>query len=305
MKKVTVLIIVVVLAASVLLVYLSLYFASLQKQPQLPRQPPPLEQVVSASGKKYVIKEPLSWSDVFLLVLRDQASYRHLMPYSDPYDKFILGEMYIAYVVNGSGCQGILDWCSKRWGCGFYDFLLKDNCALLEMLMFSTEKSWYPTIALVNKLADRVPVSGNYSLWALVYWENGSMVVEFFNVADPAEDAELSARIKSLAEKYPAFMLVTLGEKSWWWYDEYRTLTSSGVPFALLLQMTENAPYVPQLERELDSSYGASIYTVAGILYKNGEIYALWAPLGFRCEYFTIEHCSESLQEVLKYATSG
>ena len=110
----------------------------------------------------------MSWSEVFLLVLKNQANYRYIMPSYETLDRIILGEMYIRYLINDSGCPGVLKWCSESGFCGYYDFLLKDDCALLKLLMFSAEKSWYPTLALVDALANRVPVSGNYSLWALI-----------------------------------------------------------------------------------------------------------------------------------------
>ena len=302
MRRLTAVIISVVLAISVPLIYLSLFiYAQLQNQQQ---QPPPLpSQIVAVSSKKYIVREPLSWAEVYKMLSYGQASYRFILPYGDG-DLNLMYSVYMYYeYANGTGCQKVKEMYVDTMG--YDDLLVRDNCSLLKLVMFGTERSWYPTLAVVTKLADKVPVSGDeysYSVWGLIYFENGSMVAEFFDLSNPDDASELSARLRSLVSGHPVFVVLTFGRSYGWWYEEYKMLVSNNTPFAILFDARGGGPQKPQLDQEL-AGYGTNIYEVAGVVYKDGEIYAVWSP-SFGCRSVTIR-CSTSLAELLAQVSSG
>mgnify|MGYP001772592620 CR=1 FL=1 len=151
---------------------------------------------------------PLSWGDVLQLVLYGEADYRYVLPLLS---NTHIVNMYLKYVSSEDGCSAVTKFYGPML---FYDMPLKDNCTLLRQVLFGTEKSWYPTLALVNKLADRVSVEGNYSFWSLVYWENGSIVVEFYDLNSRGDAEGLDARLRALTGVHPVFVVLTLGERT-------------------------------------------------------------------------------------------
>jgi len=302
MRRVTAVMFSIALTAGVLAIYLIPQLIYVLYQPR----PPPLEEAVpyikvEEGGSRYVIEKPLAWGEVFKLFLNEMASYRYILNY----DEIELLKMYIKYVNNmlnsSNPCEVVVREYTRWWNFYAHYWPLFDNdCAFLKKIFFGSEREWYVTLAVVPNLAEEFAKKyKDYSVWVLIYFENGSMVVELYNVVNPSEAEALLRKYSQLIGRYPKLAVLLDRELRWTWYEDYKQLEESGVPYIFVFEATSNTVVTPPLKNHFDT-YNLEYYSSQAVLYKGGVPHAVYIVAREWCSGVGIP-CVTTMKDLLAF----
>jgi len=305
MRILTAVIISVLLTVAVLAIYLvPMLF-------QRPPPPPPLEELVpqlriEEGGRKAVITEPLSWAEVYNLYLNGRASYECVMGFTSS-DRYMLDFLYMQYnklrVNYSDPCPVIIEKYGQMLS-GPYSLLVENNCYWLKKLFYGTEKEWYVTLAIVPPLAEKYASRyKNYSIWTIIHFENKSMVIELYNIANSTEREEFLNRYNQIVNSYPKVVVIMTNGARRFWYKDYKLLEDTRTPYVIVFEVLYNTSIRSPLDDHLES-YGVHLGSplIDGVLYINGTLKAIYVYMGsITCERTgVIVPCAPTLDDLLK-----
>jgi len=291
-----------VLTVAVLAIYLIPQLIYVLYQPR----PPSLEEAVpyvkvEEGGRKYVIEKPLAWGEVFELRLNQLASYKYILNY-DETELLKMHTKYVNSMLNSSNpCEVVMKDYVWRWDFDIhYKPLFENDCAFLKKIFFGSEREWYVTLALVPKFAEEFAKRyREYSVWALIYFENGSMVVELYNAVEPSEGEALARKYSELVGRYPKLVVLVDRELRWTWYEDYKQLEESGVPYAIVFEVVSNTFAPPPLENHFKAHRIEYYYSFA-VLYKGGVPQAVYIVSEVWCKEIG-QPCVTTMKDLLAF----
>jgi len=269
-------------------------------------QQPPLEQQVSyirleEGGRRAVIERPLSWSEVTELFMKGMAHYSVLMYYREM-DLVTMYMIYVNSMVNSTDpCEAVKTYYSFD-EYSYYAPIFDDNCFFLRKMFFSTEREWFPTLALVPTLAEEYAKRNGYekySVWAIVYFENGSMVAEFYNVVNQSEKEAFVTKYEQLVKSYNKLVAFQNSETGGFWYWDFKAVEESGTPFILVFEADRNVYGVePPLQEDFEK-YGLRYEGSFIVAYRNGDIVAVYSVSKTFCGDAPRVPCVDAVSDLL------
>lgn len=198
------------------------------------------EIIVEVNDNHYVVIKPLSWRELFSLYLNKEASFKYIF---GGLDRFYVEHVYFRYIIERR--------VNKTYACEVVrreyggSILLKNNCEILEKLIFSNERSWYLDYALVPIIIEEALKKyrslDKYYIYALVYLSDRGLEVVVANILDQKEKEKIVNELKKIINNEEIVViqkeLVLTYYRANYWYDEFEYLVNNNITKVWLMDI--------------------------------------------------------------------